>query len=111
MGVQPQKHQVGLAGCQFHSAERRTVAQIEAKLGVLLAGGRILMGMGGHTRRYPEEDVNLAAALSGHGIQQLQLHEIIYNKAADSGIQRHVDFPRGFVVPVEVDPLRRESGL
>jgi len=93
-----------------HLPLRFTRFECETELGVDAAGTDVLVGMRGHTRLDAELDVGSDAHAGGDGRQPVQFGGIVHRDPADPGGKRFPEFRRSFVVPMENDVPRIQSG-
>ena len=89
MRVQPdQFHSVGRRG-PFHGRLGQAGRHREAELGVVLAGGHELVGVGLHSRGNPQQDLRPGPGPGGQVVEAVQFVKRVDDDPAHALIQGH----------------------
>ena len=83
----------------------------EPELGVVLAGGDVVVGFGLDTGREAQQDLRRHAGLGEQHVEAVELVETVDDDATDAGLDRHTQLGERLVVAVEHEPLGRNAGV
>ena len=96
---------------RFRRFQSLSGLQGKAKLRVDLSGADKAVGMGVDSGLDPHGNLSGHALFRRQLVQPFHLVQIIHNDHADAVVQGHVQFILGFIIPVETNLFRIESGL
>ncbi len=102
---------VGLGQSQLHKGLGLTGFDANAELGIHLAGGNRVEGVGIDARGQPKDNLLPDPSLSGDVIDGQQLFLVVHHKVAHAVIHGKADIFIGLAVGVEVGLFHGEAGL
>ena len=86
------------------------VAEVEAELRVVLAGGDVLVGVGVHAGRDAQQHVGHGGAGGVERVEAVELVEAVDDDVAHAGLDRHAQLVDALVVAVQRARRRRHAG-
>ena len=95
----------------LHGAQRGPVGDVEAELGIRLPGSDQPVRLRIDAGRGPYQHVLLDALAPDDLRKHRQLQEVIDDDVSDARLDGHLQLFYGFVIPVQGQPLHRESCL
>ena len=93
-----------------HRSRRVAVAEVEPELGVVLSGGDVVVGVGVHARRDPQQDVRPGSALPVEELEPVELVEAVDHDVAHAAGDRRAELVETLVVAVERARRRGHAG-
>ena len=83
----------------------------EAELGVVLARGDVVVGLGFDPGREPQEDLRGDAGLGVQHVETIEFVKTVDDDATDAGLDRHPKLGDRLVVAVQHESLSRNPGV